>query len=78
MRVTAYTQDGIHVTFQGNKHNALPQTVYYSRWHVQLMGRLECLTLKSEVRQDLDMPRVVVSMRMFFQMSYWDYLRTGM
>ena len=22
-RVTAYTQDGIHVTFQGDKHNAL-------------------------------------------------------
>ena len=25
MRVTAYTQDGIRVTFQGDKHNALPR-----------------------------------------------------
>ena len=30
-RVTAYTQDGIRVTFQGDKHNVLPQTVYDSR-----------------------------------------------
>ena len=27
-RVTAYTQDGIRVTFQGDKHHVLPQTVY--------------------------------------------------
>ena len=32
-RVTAYTQDGTCVTFQGDKHNALPQTLYDSRWH---------------------------------------------
>ena len=32
-RVTAYTQDGICVTFQGDKHDVLPQTVYDSRWH---------------------------------------------
>ena len=32
-RVIAYTQDGTRVTFQGDKHNALPQTVYESRWH---------------------------------------------
>ena len=32
-RVTAYTQDGTCVTFQGDKHNVLPQTVYDSRWH---------------------------------------------
>ena len=26
-RVTAYTQDGTHVVFQGDKHDILPQTV---------------------------------------------------
>ena len=31
--VTAYTLDGTCVTFQGDKHDALPQTVYDSRWH---------------------------------------------
>ena len=31
MRVTAYTQDGTHVTFQGDKHDVLPQIVYDSR-----------------------------------------------
>ena len=30
-RVTAYTRDGTHVTFQGDKHDVLPQTVYDSR-----------------------------------------------
>ena len=30
-RVTAYTQDGICVMFQGDNHHALPQTVYDSR-----------------------------------------------
>ena len=58
-RVTAYTQDGICVTFQGDKHNVLPQTVYDSRWHGQLMGWLASLTREDEVRQDLDLPRVV-------------------
>ena len=37
-RVTAYTQDGIRVVFQGDKNNALPQTMYDSRWHGQLRG----------------------------------------
>ena len=32
-RVTAYTQDDTRVTFQGDKHDVLPQTVYDSRWH---------------------------------------------
>ena len=32
-RVTAYTQDGIYVTFQGDKHDVVPQTVYDSKWH---------------------------------------------
>ena len=40
-RVTAYTQVGDCVLFQGNKHDALPQAVYDSRWHGQLMGWLE-------------------------------------
>ena len=30
-RVTAYTQDGTLVVFQGDKHDILPQTVYDSR-----------------------------------------------
>ena len=30
-RVTAYTQDGTRVVFQGDKHDILPQTVYKSR-----------------------------------------------
>ena len=37
-RITAYTPDGIRVTFQGAKHDALPQTVHDSRWNGQLMG----------------------------------------
>ena len=32
-QVTAYTWDGVCVVFQGDKHGALPQTVYDSRWH---------------------------------------------
>ena len=31
-RVTAYTQDGTRVTFQGDKHDVLSQTVYDSKW----------------------------------------------
>ena len=58
-KVTAYTQHGICVTFQEDKHDVLPQTVYDSRWHGQLMGWLESLTLEDEVRQNLDLPRVV-------------------
>ena len=58
-RVTAYTQDDIRVTFQGDKHGVLPQTVYESRYHGQLMGWLASLTLEDEVRPDLDLPRVV-------------------
>ena len=49
-RVTAYTQDGSCVMFQGNKNDALPQTVYDSMWHGQLMGWLASLTLEDEVR----------------------------
>ena len=49
-RVTAYTQDDVCVMLQGDKHDALPQPVYDSRWHGQLMGWLESLTLEDEAR----------------------------
>ena len=58
-RVTTYTQDGTCVTFQGDKHDALPQTVYNSRWHGHLVGWLTSLTLEDEERPDLDLPWVV-------------------
>ena len=45
--------------FQGDKHDALPYTVYDSRWHGQLIGWLASLTLEDEVRRDLGLPRVV-------------------
>ena len=32
-RVTAYTQDGTRVVFQGDKHDILPHTVYESKCH---------------------------------------------
>ena len=37
-RVTAYTQDGTRVVFQGDKHDIVPQTVYESRCQGQLAG----------------------------------------
>ena len=58
-RVTAYTQDGTRVVFQGDKHDIFPQTVYASRCQGQLAGWLASLTLEDEVRPDLDLPRVV-------------------
>ena len=58
-RVTAYTQDGTRVVFQGDKHDILPQTVYESKCQGQLAGWLASLTLEDEVRLDLDLPRVV-------------------
>ena len=58
-RVTAYTQDGTRVVFQGDKQDIFPQTVYESRCQGQLMGWLASLTLEDEVRSDLDLPRVV-------------------
>ena len=58
-RVIAYILDGTHVTFQGGKHDVLPQAVCDSKWYGQLMGWLASLTLEDEVRQDLDLPRVV-------------------
>ena len=35
-RVTAYTPDDVCVMFQGDKHDAMRQAVYDSRWHGQL------------------------------------------
>ena len=32
-RVTAYTQDGTRVVFQGDKHDIFPQPVYKSKCH---------------------------------------------
>ena len=58
-RVTAYTQDGTRVVFQGDKHDVLPQTVYESRCQGQLAGWLASLTLEDEERPDFDLPRVV-------------------
>ena len=58
-RVTAYTQDGTCVLFQGEKHDILPQIVYESKCHGQLAGWLASLTLEHEVRPDLDLPRVI-------------------
>ena len=58
-RITAYTPDDIRVTFQGEKHDALPQTVHDSRWSGQLMAWLVSLTLEDEGRRDLSLPRVV-------------------
>ena len=58
-RVTDYTQDGRCVMFQGDKHDALPQTVYDSRWQGHLMGWLASITLEDEVRQNLSLPIVV-------------------
>ena len=58
-RVTAYIEDGIRMTFQGYKHDALPRAVYDPRWHGQLIGWLVSLTLEDEVGQGLSLPRVV-------------------
>ena len=58
-RVTAYTQDGTRVVFQGDMHDILPQTMYKSRCHGQVVGWLASLTLQDEVRPELDLHRVV-------------------
>ena len=76
-RVTAYTQDGTRIVFQGDKHDIFPHTVYESRCQGQLAGWLASLTLKDEVRPDLDLPRVVCDFMDIFQMSYLDYLHGG-
>ena len=58
-RVTAYTQDGTRVVFQGDKHDILPHTVYESKCQGQLTSWLASLTLEDEERPDLDLPQVV-------------------
>ena len=58
-RVIVYTRDDVYVMFQGDKHDALPQAVYDSRWHGQLMDWLASLTLEDEVRQELGLPQAV-------------------
>ena len=55
-RVTAYTQDGTRMVFQGDKHDILPQTVYEFKCQGQLAGWLAGLTLEDEERADLDLP----------------------
>ena len=76
-RVTAYTQDGTRVVFQGGKHDILPRTVYESKCQGQLTGWLASLTLEDEERSDMDLPRVVCEYVDVFQMNYLDYLRIG-
>ena len=58
-RVTAYTQDGTRMVFQGDKHDIFPQTVYESKCQGQLAGWLTSLTLEDEERSDLDLHRAV-------------------
>ena len=58
-RVTSYVEDGIRITFQGDKHDVLPRVVYDSRWHGQLIGWLVSLTLEDEAGQGLSLPQVV-------------------
>ena len=76
-RITAYTRDGNCVIFKGDKHDALPQAVYDSRWNGQLMGWLENLTLEDEVRQESGLPRVVCEYEVVFLDELLDYLRRG-
>ena len=75
-RVTAYTPNDVCVMFQGDKHDALLQAMYDSRWHKQLMGWLASLTLQDEVRQELSLPWAVCEYEVF-QMNYRDYLHKG-
>ena len=58
-RVTAYTQDGTSMVFQGDNHDILPQAVYESKCQGQLAGWLASLTLEDEERPNLDLPRVM-------------------
>ena len=57
------------MTFQGEKHNALSQTVHDSRSSGKLMGWLVSLTLEDEVRQEFDLPWVVCEYEGFFRIS---------
>ena len=73
-RVTAYTQNITQITFQGDKHDVFPQTVYDFRWHEQLVGWLTSLTLEDEVGSDSDLPHVVCKYKDVFRTSYRDYI----
>ena len=55
-RVTAYTQDGTRMAFQGSTHDIFPQTVYEYKCQGQLAGWLVSLTLEDVERSDLDLP----------------------
>ena len=72
------THGTVFVTFQGEKHDNLPQTVHDSRWSGQLIGWLASLTLEDEVRRDLSLPRVVCEYENVFWNRYRDYLHTWM
>ena len=50
MRVTAYTPEGTCVVFQGDRHDASSHTMYDSRWHGQLTGWLDRVTVEGKVR----------------------------
>ena len=45
--------------FQGDKHDALPQAVYDSRWNGHLIGWLVSLTLEDETKHELGLSQVV-------------------
>ena len=77
-RVTAYSQEGVYVMFQGGKHDALPQTVRNSRCYRRLMGWLASLIMEDKARPGLGLPRVVESKGMFFRRIYRDYLQRRM
>ena len=76
-RVTAYTQDGTRVVFQGDKHHILLQKVHESRCLGQLAGWLASLTLEDEERPDLDLPRVVCEYVDVFPDKLMDCLHRG-
>ena len=77
-RVTAYTQNGTRMEFQGGT------TYYFSldSIRVQVSGTVSGLASEPYPRgrgeTDLDLPRVVCECVDVFQMSYLDYLRIGM
>ena len=76
-RVTAYTQDGTCVVFQGGKHDICPDSI-----RVQVLGTVSGLAsepyLRGRGETDFDLPRVFCECVDVFQMSYLDYLRIGM
>ena len=45
--------------FRGISTTFYPRAVYDSKWHGKLAGWLASITLEDEVRQDLDLPRVI-------------------